>query len=94
MREAVSIVATRTAIGAFHGSLAPVPATELGAIVIGSLLEGSGLKVDLIDEGRIAFDDVIEDSQQRLRLGIEGTADEYIRYHRRFRTSPSSTASA
>lgn len=50
MREAVIVAATRTAIGTFHGSLAQVPATELGAIVIRSLLEGTSLEADLIDE--------------------------------------------
>lgn|SRR5512138_1254975 len=50
MREAVIVAATRTAIGTFHGALAHVPATELGATVIRSLLERTGLEAALIDE--------------------------------------------
>jgi acetyl-CoA C-acetyltransferase len=51
MSEAIVIThATRTAIGAFGGSLASVPAVQLGATVIKSLLDQSGLTADQIDE--------------------------------------------
>ena len=51
MSEAVVIVdACRTAIGAFGGSLASVPATELGARVIRALIERTGLDPALVDE--------------------------------------------
>ncbi|MEE4279228.1 MAG: acetyl-CoA C-acetyltransferase [Halieaceae bacterium] len=51
MSETVVIVdACRTAIGAFGGSLASVPAPELGARVIAGLLERTGLDPALVDE--------------------------------------------
>lgn len=50
MQEAVIVAATRTAIGSFQGSLANVPAEELGATVIRSLLEQSGLTANAVDE--------------------------------------------
>ena len=50
MQDVVIVAAGRTAIGGFGGSLANVPAHELGATVIKGLLEKSGLKADQIDE--------------------------------------------
>ncbi|MFV3333126.1 acetyl-CoA C-acetyltransferase [Pseudomonas sp. NY15437] len=50
MQDVVIVAATRTAIGAFQGSLANIPAHELGSLVIRSLLERSGVKADQIDE--------------------------------------------
>ena len=50
MEEIVIVAAARTAVGKFGGSLAKTPATELGSIVIKSLLERSGLPVDAIGE--------------------------------------------
>ncbi len=51
MSESVVIVdACRTAIGAFGGSLASVPAPELGARVIAGLLERTGIDPSLVDE--------------------------------------------
>ncbi len=50
MQDVVIVAAGRTAIGSFGGSLANVPAHELGATVIKGLLEQSGLKADQIDE--------------------------------------------
>lgn len=50
MREAVIVAATRTAIGAFQGSLAKLPAAELGSLVIRSLLDKTALAADAIDE--------------------------------------------
>ena len=41
---------SRTAIGAFQGTLSKIPATELGSIVIKSVLEKSKLNSDKIDE--------------------------------------------
>ena len=42
MIDVVIVAATRTAIGSFQGSLAEIPAPELGAIVIRRLLEQTG----------------------------------------------------
>lgn len=51
MREDIVIVAAgRTALGAFGGSLAAIPAAELGATVIKGLLERSGLQPEQINE--------------------------------------------
>lgn len=50
MQEVVIVAATRTAIGSFQGSLASVPAEELGATVIRSLLEQSGVAASEVDE--------------------------------------------
>jgi len=50
MEDIVIVAAARTAVGKFGGSLAKTPATELGSIVIKSLLERSGLPVDAIGE--------------------------------------------
>ncbi|PIE01150.1 MAG: acetyl-CoA C-acyltransferase [Thiothrix nivea] len=51
MREDIVIVAaTRTALGSFGGSLAGVSAQEMGATVIKSLMEKTGLNNDQVDE--------------------------------------------
>jgi acetyl-CoA C-acetyltransferase len=50
MSNAVIVAAARTAIGKFGGSLAKVPAPELGAIVIGEVLKRAGVKPDQVDE--------------------------------------------
>ena len=50
MREVVIVAATRTAIGTFQGALSAIPAVELGATVIRSLLTQSGVSGEQIDE--------------------------------------------
>ncbi len=51
MNQAVVIAAaTRTAVGSFGGSLAAIPADELGATVVKDLLARTGLKSDQVDE--------------------------------------------
>jgi len=50
MREVVIVSATRTPIGSFGGSLAPLTATQLGSIVIKSAVEKSGLKPEQVQE--------------------------------------------
>jgi len=50
MKDVVIVAATRTPIGSFGGSLAGLPATQLGAIVIKSAIEKSGLKPDQVQE--------------------------------------------
>jgi len=51
MSDNVVIVgAARTAIGTFGGSLASLPASELGAKVISELLQRSGIKPEQVDE--------------------------------------------
>ena len=50
MEDIVIVSAGRTAVGKFGGSLAKVPATELGAAVIKAVLARSGLNVEQIGE--------------------------------------------
>jgi acetyl-CoA C-acetyltransferase len=50
MEDIVIVSAARTGVGKFGGSIAKVPATELGSIVIRALLERTGLPVDVIGE--------------------------------------------
>ena len=50
MEEVVIVAATRTAVGKFGGSLAKIPASELGATVIRELLRRSGLQGGQIGE--------------------------------------------
>ena len=49
-QSAVIVAAARTPVGSFGGSLASLPATALGAIVVKALLERSGLAPEQIDE--------------------------------------------
>src|SRR3954451_16355582 len=48
--DIVIVAATRTAIGKFGGSLAKIPAPELGATVIRELLSKTGVKPEQISE--------------------------------------------
>src|SRR5215510_13655472 len=50
MPEAVIVAAVRTAIGKFGGTLAKVPAPELGAIVIKEVLRRANVAPDQVDE--------------------------------------------
>ncbi|CAD5108645.1 acetyl-CoA C-acetyltransferase [Zestomonas carbonaria] len=50
MTDVVIVAATRTAIGSFQGSLADVPAPELGAALIRALLEKTGIAASAVDE--------------------------------------------
>jgi len=50
MTEAVIVAAARTAIGKFGGTLAKIPAPELGAVVIKEVLRRAGVAADQVDE--------------------------------------------
>ena len=50
MQDVVIVAATRTAVSSFQGSLAHVPAVELGAAVIRQLLAQTGLDGAQVDE--------------------------------------------
>ena len=50
MEEIVIVAAARTAVGKFGGTLAGTPATELGAIVVKSLLQRSGVDPQAVGE--------------------------------------------
>ncbi len=50
MQNPVILGAVRTPIGKFRGTLASVPATRLGALVVSEVLERTGVKPDNVDE--------------------------------------------
>ena len=50
MKETVIVSATRTAMGAMSGGLAPMPASKLGAVVIAEAIKRAGIDGNLIDE--------------------------------------------
>ncbi|HSH46988.1 MAG TPA: acetyl-CoA C-acetyltransferase [Halomonas sp.] len=50
MQDVVIVAARRTAVGAFGGSLAGIPASDLGASVIKDILSTTGVSGDQIDE--------------------------------------------
>lgn len=50
MEEVVIVSAARTAVGKFGGSLAQVPAADLGAVVIDAVLKRAGVAPDLVNE--------------------------------------------
>ncbi|MCZ6664336.1 MAG: acetyl-CoA C-acetyltransferase [Gammaproteobacteria bacterium] len=50
MQDAVIVAALRTPIGTFGGSLANVPAHELGACVIRALIDKTGIRPATVDE--------------------------------------------
>jgi len=50
MEDIVIVAAARTAVGKFGGSLAKIPATELGSIVIRELVRRAGIGADQIGE--------------------------------------------
>jgi len=49
-QDIVIVAATRTALGAFGGSLSSIPAPKLGAEVISALLKDTGVKGEQVDE--------------------------------------------
>jgi acetyl-CoA C-acetyltransferase len=50
MKDVVIVAAARTPIGSFNGSLASVPATRLGAVVVAEVLKRAGVAPDQVDE--------------------------------------------
>ncbi|MCZ2496331.1 acetyl-CoA C-acyltransferase [Xylophilus sp. Kf1] len=50
MEDIVIVAATRTPVGKFGGSLAKIPATELGSIVIRELVRRAGIAPDQVGE--------------------------------------------
>jgi acetyl-CoA C-acetyltransferase len=50
MNDVVIVAAARTPVGKFGGSLAKIPAAELGALVIGALLRQTGLRPEQVSE--------------------------------------------
>ena len=58
MREVVIASAVRTAIGSFNGSLAALPAVDLGAHVIDAAVARAGIAKDAVDE--VIFGNVLQ----------------------------------
>ena len=62
MNDVVITAALRTAVGKFNGSIAKVPAADLGAQIIKALLARSGVQPDQIrlhtGAGEQRFDDL------------------------------------
>src|SRR3970040_1166642 len=50
MQQAVILSAVRTAIGRFLGTLAPMPATEMGALVVREAVRRAGIEPEQVDE--------------------------------------------
>jgi acetyl-CoA C-acetyltransferase len=50
MSNAVIVAAARTAVGKFGGTLAKIPASDLGAVVIKEVLARAGVKPEQVDE--------------------------------------------
>lgn len=50
MKEVVIVAAKRTAIGSFLGGLASVSAPQLGKVVIGAVLDETGVKPEQVDQ--------------------------------------------
>jgi len=50
MKHPVIVSAVRTPIGRFQGTLASIPATKLGSIVVAAAVERAGLKPEQVDE--------------------------------------------
>jgi acetyl-CoA C-acetyltransferase len=50
MRDVVIVSAARTAIGAFQGTLARIPATDLGGYTIVEAIRRAGISLDMVDE--------------------------------------------
>jgi len=50
MKNPVIVSAVRTPIGRFQGTLAAIPATKLGSIVVAAAVERAGLKPEQVDE--------------------------------------------
>jgi acetyl-CoA C-acetyltransferase len=50
MNDVVIVAALRTAVGKFGGTIARIPATDLGAKVITALLQKTGIKPELVSE--------------------------------------------
>ncbi len=50
MRDVVICSATRTAIGGFNGTLSPLQASDLGAVVIKAAIDKAGISPDQVEE--------------------------------------------
>ena len=50
MEDVVIVAALRTAVGKFGGTIAKIPASDLGAHVIKALLAKTGIKNDQVSE--------------------------------------------
>ncbi|WP_303799394.1 acetyl-CoA C-acetyltransferase [Alicyclobacillus macrosporangiidus] len=77
-KDVVLAGAVRTAIGSFMGSLAPLPATQLGAVVLSAALERAGVEKEQVEE--VIFGNVLQAGlgqnparQAAIRAGLPDT---------------------
>ena len=61
MKEVVIVSGSRTAVGAFGGSLKTVPVVELGTIVMKDAIKKAGLKPVLSEDMKLAIPDALKD---------------------------------
>ncbi|MEE8436728.1 MAG: acetyl-CoA C-acetyltransferase [Candidatus Neomarinimicrobiota bacterium] len=80
LKEIVIVSAKRTPIGAFQGILSTVPAAELGAVVIRSIMDETGLNPGIVDE--VIFGNVLMAGQGQaparqaaLKAGLPNTVE-------------------
>lgn len=80
LQEIVIVSAKRTPVGAFQGILSTVPAAELGAVVIRSILDETGLNPGIVDE--VIFGNVLMAGQGQaparqaaLKAGMPNTVE-------------------
>jgi acetyl-CoA C-acetyltransferase len=68
MEEVVIVSGSRTAVGAFGGSLKPLSVVELGATVMKAVLKKAGIKPVISDSMKNAIPDALKDQG---RIGLE-----------------------
>ncbi|MBU0995430.1 MAG: acetyl-CoA C-acetyltransferase [Proteobacteria bacterium] len=71
MKEVVIVSGSRTAVGAFGGSLKTVPVVELGSIVMKDVLKKAGLKPSISDDMKHAIPDALK-NQGMIELEKKG----------------------
>ncbi len=79
MREAVILSAVRTAIGKFQGSLAPLSAVDLGALVVREAVRRAGIEPAQVDE--IIMGNVVSaglGQNPARQAGLKGGLDNHV----------------
>ncbi len=92
MEEVVIVAALRTAVGKFGGTLAKVPAADLGAHVIRALIAKTGIKPEHISEvilGQVLTAGVGQNARCRHRATPQAASDQPSQRSRHVRFSAS-----
>ncbi|GBC64019.1 acetyl-CoA C-acetyltransferase [Desulfonema ishimotonii] len=74
MKDVVIVSGSRTAVGAFGGSLKTVPVVELGSIVMKDVLKKASLKPTLNDEMKDGIPDTLKDQG---KIDLEKAGDDW-----------------